>query len=104
MKHKISPELKKFYQDILQWLDNGCKYHHLYHTRWALCRSIGQYIVENNLPVELIEEQKKLFAKEHKNCRYPFNKSSESFDDEFMSNSMYKNTARMSFIRKYARD
>lgn len=100
MKHKISPQLKKFYQEIAAWVDNGCPQHvPVFLKNRSLCTTLAQW---SGYDSKIRREQTELFKKSGLNETLPFDKNFEKYNIDLRDGRFYENPKRLDFIRKYA--
>lgn len=93
--HPISPELKKFFVDIQEWIDSGCPEDSYFLPYWGLCANAADY------EHELFKELNELLDKEFGDITYPFG-GRDTYQIEYSTETIYKNPERLAFILKYA--
>lgn len=101
MKSEISPQLRNFYRNVLEWIDLGCPEPWAFDKKRGLCSNLER------VSPHLYEEQRSLLLKEYGCCGFPFNQESDNdrdFTFEHIEGEMYTNPKRLAFIKKYAEE
>lgn len=98
----MSPELQKFFLEIHEWLEQGCPEHRVFLKTCGLCSTVRWYAFElKQNAVHLEQELETLLNASAGGTVYPFNDSSPSgYSEEQKAEALYKNPARLAFIKK----
>ncbi len=111
VKIKLESILNNFFIDINDWINNGCKQSTIFHTYSGICGLLLLY----TRYVLYSENKDDINFKEHNNYfdsieillykrigikDIPFNKSYVDYRNECDTNTIFKNTKRLDFIKQ----
>ena len=71
----MSPELKQFYVEMQEWIDEGCPPHRAFYRGYGLCTNLVEWMPQSisGWDSGLLEEQHELFVKMGLDRNTPFN-------------------------------
>lgn len=96
----MNVELKQFYREIQQWIDDGCPDHDVFRKTTAICLSLERWLGYFDRKVNKILEDS--FNDAGLDFVLPFNKDLGEFEVEMLNHSIYKNPARLAWIKEHA--
>jgi len=100
----MSDELKQFYREMWDWIQDGFPEHKVFHTQRALCTTLslwGEMNVSHSFG--LYSEQCRIFTSLGGVVDYPFNLGFYDWVKEREQGGFYHNQKRLSFIEEHAK-
>lgn len=98
--------LKEFYQDIQDWVDQGCPTYNYYafSTGVGLCTNLLGWSYKKELNSGLLQKQLEAeFIQAKLPPNYPFNwGDGDDYTKEVIYRSMYNNSRRLQWIKEHA--
>lgn len=99
----MSPELKQFYREIQGWIDGG-ETPEWFKPSFALCKNLDRFANYRgfnllSLDLEMMEQ----FQRRSLSIAFPFNYGIWSIMGEAEAGKVYKNPARLAWIKEHAK-
>ena len=105
----MSDEMKQFFREIHEWINDGCPEHKIFDCSDSLCLAADRWFSQSlfrdyGAICAAEEEMKKLFKKvDCENSNFPFNAGIEEWVSELASGAFYQNPKRLAFIEEHAK-
>ena len=103
---EIETYLKAFFKLLQKWIDEGCIRNDVFYIDQGICMSL--YLYMTRLLAGDLSEQDMREVEDYVHCKLfkenntPFNTESNRYWAERLNKTMYKNPARLAFIKKWA--
>ena len=105
----MSDELKRFFREIHEWINDGCPEHKIFDRRHSLCFASERFL---RLPLHCgysairaaQEEMSALFKQvDCEDFTFPFNTCPRQWMYEMANGYFYQNPKRLAFIEEHAK-
>lgn len=96
----MSPELKQFFLEIHDWIEQGCPEHEVFLKNSGLCATLEAYAELLNLEYRPLEYELDMLLRAIDGTRRPFNNTLYKYLNEQTLGTIYQNPARLAFIKQ----
>lgn len=99
----MTEELKRFYRELQEWLDDGRPEHPTFDADYGLCSNAydyGEYFLDDGCAIA--DEQTDLFYDAGLDGEYPFNDLHDNYMKESRNKTLMDNPRRLAWIKEHA--
>ena len=105
-EYEIETYLKTFFVRLQEWIGGGCIGNDVFYIDQGICMSLRLYMTRplagDLSKQDMREVEDYVHCKLFKENNTPFNTESSSYWAERLNKTMYKNPARLAFIKEWA--
>ena len=97
-------ELKRFYHELQEWVDEGMPPHADFYPECGLCASLYDWADRrygSDTVDALYDTQRAMFREAGLDKDFPFD-TEESYQQAYMNDAMYRNPKRLAWIKEHA--
>jgi len=96
----MSPELKQYFLELHEWIEQGCPEHEVFLNEFGLCGTLQVYAGFLNLEGPPLEDELDTLLRPIDGSRIPFNNFLYEYRKEQNLGTIYQNPSRLAFIKK----
>lgn len=99
----MSPQLKQFYRDLQAWIEGGQPHSGGLVKCAGLCFNLNMWAERNNVAAtQILQELQAQFIVRGLLDDYPFDASDKAYEQAAKNDEIYKNPARIAWIKEHA--